>query len=103
MLSCDSSCCLCENKGADQLQSNPASDQHLCFRFIDSTIPLLSSLEISSLLLSSVDVKAGLRRTWSDTLKTGFLMTWLIHHICINLLVPRYSKTNIGNPGNQQN
>ena len=26
-----------------------------------------------------------------------------IHHICINLLVPRYTKTNIGNPGNQQN
>ena len=27
----------------------------------------------------------------------------VIHHICINLLVPRYTKTNIGNPGNQQN
>ena len=26
-----------------------------------------------------------------------------IHHICINLLVPRYTKTNIGNPGNKQN
>ena len=30
--------------------------------------------------------------------KAGF-----IHHICINLLVPRYTKSNIGNPGNQQN
>ena len=29
--------------------------------------------------------------------------TTAIHHICINLLVPRYTKTNIGNPGNQQN
>ena len=27
----------------------------------------------------------------------------VIDHICINLLVPRYTKTNIDNPGNQQN
>ena len=33
--------CICENKGADQLHGNRAADQHLCFRYIDSTIPLL--------------------------------------------------------------
>ena len=32
---------ICKNKGADQLHSNRAADQRLCFRFIDSTIPLL--------------------------------------------------------------
>ena len=32
-----------------------------------------------------------------------FIVRCPIHHICINLLVPRYTKTNIGNPGNQQN
>ena len=41
--------CICENKGADQLHGNREADQHHCFRFIDSTIPLLSKSEISSL------------------------------------------------------
>ena len=41
--------CLCENKGADQLGSNCEADQHLCFHFSDSTIPLLSKSKISSL------------------------------------------------------
>ena len=30
--------------------SNLPADQHLCFRYIDRTIPLLSKSEISSLL-----------------------------------------------------
>ena len=41
--------CLCENKDADQLRSNCAADQRFCFHHIDSTIPLLSKSEISSL------------------------------------------------------
>ena len=41
--------CICENKDADQLHSNRKADQRLCFRYIDSTIPLLSKSEISSL------------------------------------------------------
>ena len=32
--------CIGENKGADQLRSNCEADQLLCFRYIDSTIPL---------------------------------------------------------------
>ena len=31
---------ICENKGADQLRSNCAADQRLCFRYTDSTVPL---------------------------------------------------------------
>ena len=34
--------CICENKDADQLRGNREADQRLCFRHIDSTIPLLS-------------------------------------------------------------
>ena len=40
--------CLYENKGADQLRSNCEADQRLCFRYTDSTIPLLLKSEISS-------------------------------------------------------
>ena len=39
----------CENKDTDQLRSNCAADQRLCFRYSDSTIPLLPKSEISSL------------------------------------------------------
>ena len=59
--------CICENKDADQLRGNREADQRLCFCFIDSTIPLLSKFEISSLLPSSVAVQPGLCRTWSET------------------------------------
>ena len=40
--------CLCENKGADQLRGNREADQRLCFRYSDSTIPLLLKSEIAS-------------------------------------------------------
>ena len=33
-----------ENKVADQLCSNCTADQHLCFRYTGSTIPLLKSV-----------------------------------------------------------
>ena len=41
--------CICENKDADQLHGNREADLRLCFRYTDSTIPLLSKSEISSL------------------------------------------------------
>ena len=69
--------CLCENKDADQLCSNCTADQRLCFHETDSTIPLLVESEISSILPSSVTVQTDLCQTWSETLKTSFLMTWL--------------------------
>ena len=67
--------CICENKDADQLRGNCEADQCLCFRFTDSTIPLLPKYEISSLQPSSVAVQPGLCGTWSETPKTGFLTT----------------------------
>ena len=70
--------CICENKDADQLRGNREADQRLCFRYMDSTIPLLPESEISSFYPSSVTVQTGLCWTWSETLKTGFLTTRLI-------------------------
>ena len=59
--------CIGENKGADQLRSNCEADQRLCFRYMDSTIPLLSKSKISRLQPSSVLVQLGLCQTWSET------------------------------------
>ena len=39
--------CICENKDADQLCGNRTTDQRLCFRYTDSTIPLLRKSKIS--------------------------------------------------------
>ena len=71
--------CMCKNKGADKLRGSRAADQRLYFHFMDSTIPLLPKSEISSLSPSSVVVQPSLCWTWSETQKTGFLMTWLIY------------------------
>ena len=52
--------------------------QRLCFRYTDSTIPLLPKSEISRLSPSSVTVQPSLCETWLITPKTGFLRTRLI-------------------------
>ena len=44
---------------------------------LDSIIPLVSIAEISSPYLASVAAQARLCLTWSQTPKTGFLVTWL--------------------------
>ena len=59
--------CIGENKDADQLRGNREADQRLCFRYSDSTIPLLLKSEISSFWLFSVLVQVGLCRTCSKT------------------------------------
>ena len=59
--------CINENKGADQLRIICEADQRLCFRYSDSTFPLLLKSEISSFNLFSVLVQVGLYRTSSDT------------------------------------
>ena len=64
--------CICENKDADQLRGNSEADQRLCFRYIDSTIPLVPKYEISILQPSSVVVQPGLCRTWSETPEDRF-------------------------------
>ena len=40
--------CICETKVADQLRGNRETDQRLCFRYSDSTIPPLLNSKISS-------------------------------------------------------
>ena len=55
--------------------------QRLCFRYTDSTIPLLPKSEISNLEPSSIIVQPGLCWTWLKTLKTGFLTTRLILYL----------------------
>ena len=59
--------CIGENKDADQLRGNREADQRLCFRYSDSTIPLLLKSEILSFKPASVLVQAGLCRTCSET------------------------------------
>ena len=58
---------------------NHAADQRLCFRYIDSIIPPLSTLEISSLLPSSVVVQSGLCLTWSEPRRQIFSLRGSIY------------------------
>ena len=67
-----------KKKNADQLRGNGEADQRLCFRYTDSTIPLLPKSDISSLYAFSVTAQPSLCRTRSETPKTGFLRTRLI-------------------------
>ena len=69
--------CIGENKGADQLRGNREADQRLCFRYTDSTIPLLSKSKISILQPSSVTVQTSLCRTWSEPKLLVFSRTGL--------------------------
>ena len=55
------------NNGADSLHIR-----------LDSKIPILAKSKISRLQLVSVAEQAGLSLIWSETLKTGFLVTRLI-------------------------
>ena len=55
--------CICENKDAGQLRSNCEADHRLCFRYMDSTIPLLLKFEISSFQSASVTVQPDLCQT----------------------------------------
>ena len=59
--------CIGKNKDADQLHCNREADQRLCFRYLDSTIPLLLKSEISSFKLFSMLVQVGMCRTCSET------------------------------------
>ena len=63
---------ICENKDADQLRGKRKADQRLCFRYIDSTIPLLPKYEISSFKPSFVVVQSGLCWTRSETRRPVF-------------------------------
>ena len=68
---------ICKNKDADQLCSNCTDDQRLYFCIRDRKIFSLLKSEISSFEPSSMTVQAWLCWTWSETLRTGFLMSGL--------------------------
>ena len=76
--------CICKNKDADQ---------RTCFRYVDSTHPLLSKSKISSIKTSPMAAQPGLCRTWSEIPKTGFLMTRLKYdcttRVCPSALLRR--------------
>ena len=82
--------CIGENKGADQLRGNREADQRLCFRYSDSTIPLLLKSEISSFYLFSVLVQAGLCRTCSETTLLVFPRGGSFAAVCIHSKYRRY-------------
>ena len=41
--------CICKKQDPDQLRGDREADQRLCFRYMESTIPLLPKSKISSL------------------------------------------------------
>ena len=47
--------CLCENEDSDQLCSNYTADQRLCFRYTDSTIPLIWNIKLLGILSEFTD------------------------------------------------
>ena len=65
------------NKGADQTARISA----FTVRCLDSIILLVSINETSSLYLASVAAQPGISLPWSQTPKTGFLVTRLI--LCV--------------------
>ena len=70
--------CICENKDADQLRGDRKADQRLCFRYIDSTISLLSKYEISMPLAIFCSCTAWFVSDQVENQNVGFLMTRLI-------------------------
>ena len=66
--------CIGENKDADQLRGNREADQRLCFRYSDSTIPLLSKSQISSLVTVFCDCTA-----WFVSDLVGNPNCWFCH------------------------
>ena len=71
--------CICENKGAEQLPSNPAADQCLSFHYIGQSLSLLNSnFKASSYLLLAV--RPSLCWTWSGT--PEYRLSCNVAHIC---------------------
>ena len=65
------------NKGTDQPEHPRSLISAFVVRCLDSTMSLVSVTKISSLMLASVAEQVGLSLTWSETPKTGFLVTRL--------------------------
>ena len=73
------------NKGADQPVHPCSLISTFDVRCLDSIIPLVSISEISSLYLAPEAEQAGLSLPWSQTPKTGLLVTRLtLDHLAQN-------------------
>ena len=72
--------CICQNKGADQLCGNHEADQRLCFRFMDTTIPLLSKSENFQPPAIFWDCTARFVSDPFGNHIVSFLITWLQYH-----------------------
>ena len=79
----------------------PAHSRSLISVFVvrcqDRMIPLVSISKISSLYLPSVAAQAGLFLTWSQTPKTGFLVTRLILNVHTTAIVVILVNASTGN------
>ena len=69
---------ICEQQRRRSACASPQSDHAFVVCCLDSLIPLLAIAEISRLQLASAAEQATLSLNWSQTPKTGFLVTWLI-------------------------
>ena len=69
------------SKGADQPVYLCSLISTFVVRCPDSIIPLLATAKISRHELVAVAEQASLSLTWSQTLKTGFLVTWLRYQV----------------------
>ena len=76
--------CIYENKDANQLRGNREADHRLCFRYMDSTIPLLLKSEISSFCPASVTAQPDLCWTFSETTLLVSSQVGSFHYLCRN-------------------
>ena len=96
------SCRRAKNKDANQACSNSTADQRFCFRYTDSEILLLVKYKISSLLLSSVLVIAGLCGLGWKPQILFYWACWVVAHVIsvrilkgsLLLNEPSHEKTN---------
>ena len=63
---------ICEQQRRRSACASAQSDQHLCFRCLDSIMSLVSVTKISSLMLAYVAEQASLSLTWSETPEDRF-------------------------------
>ena len=79
------------NKGADQPAHPRSLISTFVVRYLDGIMSVVSISEISSLYVASVAAQAGLCLPWSQTPKTGFLMT----RLKCNFGVEKYLQTSL--------
>ena len=72
--------CICKNKDADQLHVNSEADQCLCFRYKDSTLPLLPKYENFKPLVILCGCTAWFVTDQLENQNVSFLVTRLIYN-----------------------